>query len=142
MVRAGDEKMPMVTALVRTAFLVDTVYAQAAREHGVTAQQGQLMCVLMNEPLGMSELGPMLGLAKSSLTGLVDRTAGRGLVERVADPQDGRAVRVALTEEGAALTEKFYDLACERIAELPRGLKATERARLAGLLTRVVEENE
>ncbi|TGB03053.1 MarR family transcriptional regulator [Streptomyces sp. MZ04] len=41
----------------------------------------------------MSELGTMLGLAKSSLTGLVDRTAQHGLVRREPDPRDGRAVR-------------------------------------------------
>lgn len=143
MVRAGDDdKMPMVTALVRTAFLVDAVYAQAAREHGVTAQQGQLLCVLMAQPLGMSDLGTMLGLAKSSLTGLVDRSERRGYVERVPDPSDGRAVRVALTSSGASLAETFYDDTCARLAELAARLSATEQGRLAGLLARVVEANE
>ncbi|MER5830875.1 MarR family transcriptional regulator [Streptomyces sp. NPDC002130] len=90
----------------------------------------------------MSELGEMLGLAKSSLTGLVDRTVRRGLVRREADPRDGRAVRVALTDEGAALAGKFHAETCRRVEALPSGLSGAERDRLAVLLSRVVVDNE
>ncbi|MFH9892271.1 MarR family winged helix-turn-helix transcriptional regulator [Streptomyces luteogriseus] len=131
-----------VAALVRAAFLVDGVYAQASRAYGLTPQQGQLLCVLMPRPYGMSELGETLGLAKSSLTGLVDRTVRRGLVRREADPRDGRAVRVGLTDQGAALAEKFHAETCRRMAALPSGLSGAERDRLAVLLSRVVADNE
>ncbi|MBD0844314.1 MarR family winged helix-turn-helix transcriptional regulator [Streptomyces sp. TRM68416] len=134
--------MGVVTALVRSTFLVNAVYAESSREFGITPQQGQLLCVLMSQPYGMSELGAMLGLAKSSLTGLVDRTAQRGLVRREADPRDGRAVRVGLTEEGAALAKEFYDDTCRRVDLLPAGLGADERELLAALLARVVDDNE
>ncbi|MDK1345995.1 MarR family transcriptional regulator [Streptomyces sp. 378] len=132
----------VVAALVRAAFLVDGVYAETSRAHGLTPQQGQLLCVLMAQPYGMSELGETLGLAKSSLTGLVDRTARRGLVRREADPRDGRAVRVGLTDEGAALARTFYAETCRRMEALPSGLSAAERGRLAVLLSRVVVDNE
>ncbi|MFI6873498.1 MarR family winged helix-turn-helix transcriptional regulator [Streptomyces sp. NPDC050400] len=134
--------MGFVTALVRSSFLVNAVYAESSRLHGLTPQQGQLMCVLMPQPYGMRELGTMLGLAKSSLTGLVDRTAQRGLVRREPDPEDGRAVRVALTERGAALVGEFYDETCRRVARLPDGLTDTERDTLADLLARVVRDNK
>ncbi|MGA4839968.1 MarR family winged helix-turn-helix transcriptional regulator [Streptomyces sp. G45] len=134
--------MGVATALVRGAFLVNAVYAESSREYGITAQQGQLLCVLMAQPYGMSELGAALGLAKSSLTGLVDRTARRGLVRREPDPADGRAIRVALTEEGADLVEEFYATTCRRMEELPAGFSEAERAQLAGLLGRLVRDNE
>lgn len=134
--------MGVVTALVRSAFLVNAVYADSGRMFGVTPQQGQLLCVLMNQPYGMSELGEMLGLAKSSLTGLVDRTAQRGLVRREADPRDRRAVRVGLTEQGAALAEEFYAETCRRVESLPSGLGTADRDRLAALLSRVVLDNK
>jgi DNA-binding MarR family transcriptional regulator len=142
MAKADGERMSVVTALVRSSYLVNAVYADASHAYGLTPQQGKLLCVLMPQPYGMRELGDMLGLAKSSLTGLVDRTAQRGLVRREADPRDGRAVRVALTEEGARLAEEFYDEACRRIDELPSGLAAPEREQLAALLARVVEDNK
>ncbi len=137
----GDQ-IGVVAALVRSSFLVNAVYAQSSREHGLTPQQGQLLCVLMPQAYGMGELGAMLGLAKSSLTGLVDRTERNGLVRREPDPRDTRAVRVALTPEGRRLAAEFYAEACRRIDRLPAGLSATERDTLAGLLGRVVVDNE
>ncbi|QIZ40033.1 MarR family transcriptional regulator [Saccharopolyspora sp. ASAGF58] len=134
--------MGVVTALVRSAFLVNAVYAESSREYGLTPQQGQLLCVLMAQPYGMGELGAMLGLAKSSLTGLVDRTAQRGLVQREADPEDARAVRVALTAEGRDLVDEFYAETCRRVERLPAGLSDTDRGALADLLGKVVLENE
>ncbi|MGK5693234.1 MarR family winged helix-turn-helix transcriptional regulator [Streptomyces sp. URMC 128] len=134
--------MGVVSALIRAAFLVDGVYAEAGRRYGLTPQQGQLLCVLMPQPYGMGELGEMLGLARSSLTGLVDRTVRRGLVRREGDPRDGRAVRVGLTREGAALAEKFHEETCRRVESLPSGLSGAERERLAVLLSRVVADNE
>ena len=128
--------------MVRSAFLVDAVYAKSAREYGITSQQGQLLCVLMAQPRGMSDLGAVLGLAKSSLTGLVDRTERNGLVRREPDPRDMRAVRVALTSRGGKLVDEFYAETCRRIEELPSGLSAAEREVLGGLLGRVVQDND
>ena len=128
--------------MVRPAFLVNAVYAEASRERGLTPQQGQLLCVLMAQPFGMGELGTMLGLAKSSMTGLVDRTERNGLVRREPDPRDTRAVRVALTSRGQAVADEFYAETCRRIDRLPSGLSAGERDELAGLLGRVVVDNE
>jgi len=139
-VEPGDE-IGVVGALVRSAFLVNAVYVESAREHGLTQQQGQLLCVLMGKPYGMGELGATLGLAKSSLTGLVDRTERNELVYRETDPQDMRAVRVALTPQGRRLAEEFYAETCRRVADLPAGLSAAERGALAALLGRVVRDN-
>jgi DNA-binding MarR family transcriptional regulator len=137
-----DGRIGIVTALVRSAFLVDAVYAESAREHGITPQQGQLLCVLMAQPYGMGELGAVLRLAKSSLTGLVDRTERNGLVRREPDPRDQRAVRVALTPRGRTLAAGFYAETCRRIEQLPAGLDAADRDVLADLLGRVVLANE
>lgn len=137
-----DGRLGVVAALVRSAYLVNAVYAESAREHGLTAQQGQLLCVLMSRPLGMGDLGATLGLAKSSLTGLVDRTERNGLVSREVDPRDSRAVLVALTARGSRLVREFYDETCRRVDGLPAGLDQAERAALAGLLSRVVADNE
>jgi DNA-binding MarR family transcriptional regulator len=136
-----EAQIGVVTALVRTSFLVNAVYAESAKEYGLTPQQGQLLCVLMAQPYGMSELSAVLGLAKSSLTGLVDRTERNGLVQREQDASDTRAVRVVLTEQGRELVEEFYAQACRRVEKLPVGLSVAERDTLASLLSRVVEDN-
>lgn len=140
--KAVGEQMGIAAALVRSSFLVSAVYAEASREYGLTPQQGQLLCVLMAQPYGMSELGNVLGLAKSSLTGLVDRTAQRGLVRREPDPQDKRAVRVALTAQGSTLAEAFYAETCRRVEALTTGLADADRANLTHLLAQVVLDNK
>lgn len=142
MAKRDDSQIGIAAALVRSAFLVNAVYAESGREHSLTPQQGQLLCVLMAQPYGMSELGAMLGLAKSSLTGLVDRTERNGLVRREPDPQDTRAVRVALTPQGSRLAAEFYAETCRRIEKLPAGLSAADRALLAELLGHVVLDNK
>jgi DNA-binding MarR family transcriptional regulator len=53
--------------------------------------------------LTMRDLGRAVVISKSGLTGLVDRMAREGLVERSGDPADRRIVHVTLTPEGAAV---------------------------------------
>lgn len=53
-----------------------------------------------DEPLRLFELGRGVLLSQPALSRLVDRLAERGLIERTPDPEDGRGVRLALTEAG------------------------------------------
>jgi DNA-binding MarR family transcriptional regulator len=137
-----DGPIGTASALVRSTFLVNAVYADSAREYGLTQQQGQLLCVLMGRPYGMTELGAVLGLAKSSLTGLVDRTERNGLVRRKPNPEDSRAVSVELTRQGAKVADAFYTETCRRVEELTSGFAPAEREALAALLGRVVTDNK
>ena len=51
-------------------------------------------------PQRLSDLNRHVLLSQPALSRLVDRLAERGLVERRADPADGRGVRLALTAAG------------------------------------------
>ena len=53
-------------------------------------------------PVRLTELNRHVLLSQPALSRLVDRLAERGLVERHADPADGRSVRLALTGAGWA----------------------------------------
>jgi DNA-binding MarR family transcriptional regulator len=55
------------------------------------------------EPQRLSDLGRHVLLSQPALSRLVDRLAERGLVRRLADPADGRGVRLALTAAGRDL---------------------------------------
>lgn len=52
------------------------------------------------KPLSLSELATRLSCVKSNMTQLVDRLEGDGLVRRVDDPSDRRAVKAAITPVG------------------------------------------
>lgn len=53
-----------------------------------------------DRPLRLGELNRSVLLSQPALSRLVERLAERGLVERAPDPEDGRGVRLALTEAG------------------------------------------
>ncbi len=54
-------------------------------------------------PQRLGDLGRHVLLSQPALSRLVDRLADRGLVERCADPADGRSVRLSLTAAGRDL---------------------------------------
>jgi DNA-binding MarR family transcriptional regulator len=70
--------------------------------HEVSMREYDVLYTLSKcrEPLGMSELHRHVLLSQPALSRLVDRLVGRGLVERCADPVDGRGVRLSLTDIG------------------------------------------
>lgn len=56
--------------------------------------------------LRLRDLNENILMAQSSLSRLVDRLERRGLVRRESAPEDGRGVKVALTEAGAGLQKE------------------------------------
>ncbi len=51
----------------------------------------------------MSELASSLSITTSAVTGLIDRMERAGLVRRVRDPDDRRAIHIEATPKGAAM---------------------------------------
>jgi DNA-binding MarR family transcriptional regulator len=58
-------------------------------------------------PINMRELNRHVLLSQPALSRLVDRLAERGLVERCADPADGRGVRLSLTDAGRIVQRRI-----------------------------------
>jgi MarR family transcriptional regulator, lower aerobic nicotinate degradation pathway regulator len=71
-----------------------------------TLIQTRLLGVLHDRRPTINELGKLLALDKSSVSGLVERAERRGLVTRARSPADGRAVLVSLTDDGRALVSE------------------------------------
>lgn len=137
-----DDRDGPAAGLIRLAFLVEHVYAEVGHDCELTPTQAQMLCLLRTEPRGMAELCRVLGVERSSLTGLVDRAERSGLVERRPDPDDGRAVRVALTRAGDAAVRRFHDELSRRLAGLLADIPATEQTRLHRTIARIVTAAE
>jgi DNA-binding MarR family transcriptional regulator len=77
---------------------------ETVRRHGITPQQYQLMLALKGFPgrdwAVVRELADRLQLRHHSVVELINRAGREGLVERCADPDDRRLVRIQLTHEG------------------------------------------
>lgn len=75
-----------------------------------------------------------LQLAPNTVSTLVSRLVGAGLLERHADPTDGRATRLQLTAEGAARVRRWRRHRAEMLSRALDALDATERTALAAAL--------
>ena len=131
------ERIPddLLDALVTTSFDVMSVMTQIAGAHDLSLTQVRVMAILRDRRPRMSELADYLGLDRSTVSGLIDRAVSRGLIERVADQDDGRAARVQLTTEGRALALAATHDIRAGISPLVSGLSSAERDRLLALLT-------
>lgn len=88
-------------------------------DSGLTMQQLRVLLVLGTEgPLPQGELAHALGVGLATVTGLVDRLVGRGLVDRTEDAQDRRVRRAALAPEGAAMLDRIASAGQERRTRL------------------------
>jgi DNA-binding MarR family transcriptional regulator len=131
------EDLSLVDSLVQSSFLVQGVMRRVAARHDLSVIQMRLLGILRDREPGTLLLSRILELDKSSVTGLVDRAEKRGLVERVPDPDDGRAVRIKLTRGGRAIVTKGAAEVEAEIETVAAGLTDPQRNQLAGLLSRI-----
>ena len=101
------------------------------------AQAGLLFVLGRQDGVLMSEAGAALDLGPAGISGLVDRMAAGGLVERHADASDARAARIFLTQKGRKTLVRAKDLAHETNARLMEGFSAREIDIVARWLTEV-----
>jgi DNA-binding MarR family transcriptional regulator len=104
-------------ALVLDADLRLLAIADRLRQHwaahaaalGLTSTQVKVLLRLTpGEATPMRKLAQQLDYDASNLTTLVDRLAGRGALERRADPTDRRVKALVLTPEGQRLRDQFW----------------------------------
>lgn len=84
--------------------LINRLYTPVLRELGLTYPQYLVLLVLWEAaPQTVGSLGSRLYLDSGTLTPLLKRMEGAGLLSRARDPNDERRVVVTLTERGKTL---------------------------------------
>ncbi|HWO61143.1 MAG TPA: MarR family transcriptional regulator [Umezawaea sp.] len=106
----------------------------------LTMQQLKVLLMLsMGEARSSQELTRGLGVGPATVTGLVDRLAAQGLVERREDPQDRRVRLVEPTESGRALVARLEAAGNEHLRGLLATLDAEDLVALERIVTRLTE---
>lgn len=101
------------------------------------AQAGLLFVLGKRDGVLMGEAGAALDLGPAGISGLVDRMAASGLVERRPDPDDARGWRICLTTKGRKALVRARDVAHEANARLTEGFSTPEINIVARWLTSV-----
>ncbi len=123
--------------------LAEVPTARAFRRHvgepfGLRPVEFTLLMLLQgNARASATQIRHALRMPAPHVTTLVDRLADRGLVQRGPDPHDGRAVRITLTAEGAALVTRLQPVAAHMEDEVQAALAPAERATLRRLLKKL-----
>lgn len=134
----GDaETLRLWLRLFATANLVEAELSRRLRaEFSMTLPRFDLMAQLDKaaEALTLGELSRRLMVTNGNVTGLVDRLAEDGLVERRVRRADRRSATVRLTEAGEALFREMAKAHRGWVAELFAGVDAPSQSQLSALL--------
>jgi DNA-binding MarR family transcriptional regulator len=85
---------------------------------GFNGAQGRILFILWDEDnISIRELSDKTGLAKTTLTSMLDRLEKSGHIQRIYDPADRRTVRIKLTETAKNLKSE-YDEVSLRMSEI------------------------
>ena len=105
--------------------------------------QGRILYALWREDgVPMSELSDKTGLARNTLTSMLDRMEAAELARREPDAHDRRVTLICLTEKARALRDQ-YDAVSGRMNEIYfRGFSDEEVQQFEGCLKRIIQNLE
>jgi DNA-binding MarR family transcriptional regulator len=133
---SASEADRLFQALVRLMRLESRRLAPVLVAHDLTKPQFFTLRALQHQRGGcrMGDLAHQLFESSPTLTGIVARLEESGLVERVMDPSDRRAVLVRLTERGARLLRDVTASQHENLARALDHIDPAERREFLRLL--------
>ncbi|MHC9085897.1 MarR family winged helix-turn-helix transcriptional regulator [Luteimonas sp. RIT-PG2_3] len=120
----------------------DNMWSRMAHElalagHELTFSQYITLKRLATGTAGATDLARTAELNPGAMTRLVDKLVARGLVTRVVDPEDRRALHIDLTDHGRTIWSEI-DQCGRRVRERAlAGMSDTEQQQLTRLLEQV-----
>ena len=115
-------------------------FARKVADEGVTvAEWAFLRAIYESEAMAPSALAEKMGMTRGAISKLADRLLDKGLLERVDNPDDGRAHSLSLTEAGRRKVPVLAALADRNDREYFGVLTGEEHDMLDRLLKALVE---
>ena len=135
--------LEVFSRISRLARHLDLARRDAFTAHDIESWEFDVLAALRRagEPYELSP-GRLLRetlVTSGTMTNRVDRLAGRGLVERLPDPNDRRGVIVRLTAEGKAAVDGAFEALLDAEADMTADLSDKDQKQLAALLRRLLK---
>ena len=115
----------LVETTIRVGRHLEAELEEVLGAHRLSLQSYYVLSALAQAPertLTQKQLVAAAGRTSGTTSVRLNRLARAGMIERVKDPEDGRAVRVTLTERGVRLVDRAAPTYAERAAQLTAGL--------------------
>ncbi|MCP4639619.1 MAG: MarR family transcriptional regulator [bacterium] len=134
-----DIRHEAVLNVVHTATVIGAAGTALFRQFDLTQAQFNALFSLKhkNVKLTQSDLGKRLVVTRASITSILDKLEGKGLVKRHTVPGNRRSYHVELTDAGRTLIDEVEPLYRDCLAEATRDLSDADCTRLIGLLEQV-----
>lgn len=88
-------------------------------------------------PHPLQQIGDKILITSGSITYVINKLAGKGLVVRKASPDDGRVFFAALSDAGRALMDDVFPVHARNIAAMMGGLDDAEKLAAIALLKKL-----
>ena len=129
-----------VLALYRAFATLDRHQSREIAQTGLNTTQWNVLTVLhrMNGPVPMGELGQMLAVRPTNLSGIINALVARGLVQRAPGASDRRSLEASLTSQGDEFIRQLLPDHYRQIEHLMGQIPDRERRSLVRSLARLV----
>ena len=141
MTRADDETTQVLRDLSRLLRTLTRLVGGADDGAPPMTATARIALVELGEggPFRLNDLAARMGVSAPTASRSVDALHELGLVERVVDPDDRRAVRIELSAEGQALLDRRTERARVAFEPAVATLSKADRKRFSELLHRMTE---
>lgn len=108
------------------------------KRHNLNPSEFAVLELLFHKgPTPIQQIGNKILLASGTMTYVIDKLAGKGLIVRQASEQDRRVIHVELTEAGEALMEQVFPEHAQVIQDTVNTLSVEEQTTLIDLLKKL-----
>lgn len=105
--------------------------------------QGVILYSLWNnKELTIKEIGKITGLAKTSLTSMLDRMEEKGLIRRKDNSEDKRSIKIMLTDKAKELEKDYNDISNKMSNVFYKNFSDKEINEIENYLERIISNLE
>lgn len=144
--KGTEDVQQTLNAFIKLTRASESVNGRLARHLSdadlTVSQFGTLEALLHLGPLNQRELGQKLLKSGGNITLVIDNLQKNGLVKKVTDPNDRRAVIISLTDKGQQYIEKVFPEHLEKIKEEFEVLTPEEKKQLASICKKLGRKPE
>lgn len=108
------------------------------KKHGLKVPEWRVLAAIADHPLKVGALAKITLYQQPTLTKVVHRMVADGLVDKSRDKDDGRIVRVQITNKGRIVFDKLRSAALGHENQVLTQYTEQESAHLKGLLKQLI----
>ena len=117
-----------------------SIFAEGMKAEGIDLTSPQFAAIaLLDENPGIDQatLAGMIALDRPTIGGVVERLAGKGLVQRKTSETDRRAKHLKLTQQGKDMVKRMRPLVAAAQAKILDGLSDDEKEQFTALADKI-----